>query len=176
MNRGALARTWIKTMEKSDLDEVLLIETSSGLTSWSRQSFQREMENALSFCFVLKGEAEENVPITRFSSGGFSSRGSGSCELTCGFICFRILGEESELFNLGIHPEYRRRGLGRALVAFYLDFCDQRRVKTFYLETAVSCPSTIRLYRSFGFNVLAVRPGYYKAGEDAFLMMRATPS
>ena len=171
MNRGALARTWIKTMEKSDLDEVLLIEASSGLTSWSRQSFQWEMENALSFCFVLKGEAKENARVT-----GFSSRGSGSCELTCGFICFRILGEESELLNLGIHPGYRRRGLGRALVAFYLDFCDQRRVKTFYLETAVSCPSTIRLYHSFGFKVLAVRPGCYQAGEDAFLMMRATPS
>ena len=169
MNKGALARTWIKTMEESDLDEVLLIEASSGLTSWSRQSFQWEMENALSSCFVLRGEAEGNTPIT-----GFSSRGSGSWELTCGFICFRILGEESELLNLGIHPEYRRGGLGRALVAFYLDFCDHRRVKTFYLETAVSRSSTIRLYRSFDFKVLAVRPGCYQGGEDAFLMMRAT--
>ena len=148
-----MPQTTIVPMEEPDLPEVLSIEASSRQTSWSRQSFVEEMKGPLSFSFVLKGRLE-------------------STEQVLGFICFRLIGEESELLNLAVHCNYRRRGLGRQLMKFYLDFCRKRNAKVFYLETAVSNEAAIRLYRSFDYRPAGTRPQFYRAKDDALLMVR----
>lgn len=152
-----IGKTWIQGMEECDLDEVLSVEAASRQTSWSRQSFVGEMENPLSFCFVLKQR-------------------KGSRDQTLGFICFRVIGEESELVNLAIHPLHRQRGLGKELMRFYIDFCSERKVRSFFLETGASNEPAIRLYRSFGYCIEGVRPKFYQGKEDAFLMVRKAPS
>ncbi len=144
-------------MGECDLDEVLLIEAASPQTSWSRQSFVGEMKNPLSFCFVLKRKNEPK-------------------DQTLGFICFRVIGEESELLNLGVHPLYRHRGFGRELMRFYIDFASERKVKSFFLEAGVSNEPAITLYRSFGYRIERIRSRFYRGKEDAVLMVRKAPS
>ncbi len=148
---------WIQGMEECDLDEVLLIEAASRQTSWSRQSFIEEMKNPLSSCFVLKQR-------------------NGTHDQALGFICFRLIGEESELLNLAIHPLYRHRGLGKELMTFYVNFCYERKVKSFFLETGASNQPAIRLYGSFGYRIEGVRPRFYRGEEDALLMVKKAPS
>ena len=145
----------IVPMEPSDLDEVARIETFSSLTSWSLQAFLGELSNPLSFCFCLKWEKEGTDLVLRF-------------------ICFRIVGEDSEILNLGIHPQCLQQGMGRSLVRFYLDFCRVRNVKTFYLETGVSNEAAIRLYQSYGYRPAGIRSRLYPGKEDALLMVRET--
>ena len=153
MSGEAIGRTRIDSMRECDLDEVLSIEAASRQTSWSGQSFVAEMKNPVSFCFVLKQKSEPR-------------------DQTLGFICFRVIGEESELVNLGIRPLYRHKGLGRELMRFYIGFCLERKVKTSSLETGASNEPAIRLYRSFGYCIEGVRPRFYRGKEDAFLMVR----
>ena len=143
----------IHKMRESDLDEVVQMDASSRPTPWSRQSFLQELQNPFSYCFTLKKDIESN-------------------DQNIGFLCFRIVEEESEILNLAIHPQYRQKGLGKQLMKFYIDFCSQREIKTFYLETGVSNQAAIRLYQSFSYHPIGIRPKYYQGKEDALLMVR----
>lgn len=140
-------------MSESDLEEVVSIDAQSRLTPWSRGSFSQELKNALSHCFILK---EANDPSVQ----------------TIGFLCFRIIGEESEILGLAVHPQYRRMGHGKQLMRFYLEYCSRSSVKSYSLETNASNQPAICLYRSFSYRVIGVRPRYYLGREDALLMAR----
>jgi [ribosomal protein S18]-alanine N-acetyltransferase len=147
----------IEKMEESDLDQILRIEASSGWSSWSRQSFIEELKNPFSHCFTLR---VQNDPGNQFG------------DEIAGFICFRLLGDESELLNLAIHSRHRRKGFGSQLMGFYIDFCRPRKVETFYLETGVTNQPAIRLYQSFAYQPAGIRPRFYPRKEDALLMTR----
>ncbi|MGC8759450.1 MAG: GNAT family N-acetyltransferase [Bryobacteraceae bacterium] len=79
-------------------------------------------------------------------------------------------GGEAELLNLAVHPEARRRGLGRALLALLAG----RKV---WLEVRESNQAAIRFYESQGFRVYGRRRQYYRRPvEDAVLMVREAES
>ena len=143
----------ILKMEVSDLDEVVQIDASSRPTPWSRPSFLEELKNPFSYCFTLKRKRGSHVRVI-------------------GFVCFRIVEEESELLILAVHPRLRRRGWGKELLKFYFDFCSERKIKDFFLEASVSNQPAIRLYQSFAYQPVGIRPRFYQGGEDALLMMR----
>ncbi len=143
----------ISKMKDRDLNEVLAIAGTSRWTSWSQESFSGELKNPSSYCFVLVAEETATNRII-------------------GFICFRIVDDESELLNIGIHPEFRQRGCGRRLLEFYIDFCRCQNVHSLYLETAVSNEAAIHLYRSFGYDSAGLRSRFYRQEEDALLMMK----
>ena len=85
---------------------------------------------------------------------------------------FVMVEDESELLNLAIHPGYRQKGFGRELMQFYIDFCHQRKIEAFYLETGVKNQPAIRLYRSFAYHPVGIRQKFYPENEDALLMAR----
>jgi ribosomal-protein-alanine N-acetyltransferase len=143
----------IHEMSEPDLDEVVQIDASSRPTPWSRQSFLQELKDPFSYCFTLKMEID-------------------SRDQNIGFLCFRIVGQESEILALVIHPKFRGRGLSKQLMTFYIGFCSRREIKAFYLETAASNQAAIRLYRSFSYSPIGVRFKYYQGKEDALLMAR----
>jgi [ribosomal protein S18]-alanine N-acetyltransferase len=143
----------IQKMGESDLAEIAEIDASSRPTPWSRQSFFEELQNPFSYCFTLKKDIDSH-------------------DRNVGFLCFRIVGEESEILSLVIHPQYRQKGLGKQLMKFYIDFCSQKGIKAFYLETDTSNQAAIRLYRSFSYDPIGVRSKYYQGKGDALLMMR----
>ena len=50
-----------------------------------------------------------------------------------------------------VHPDYRRRGIGKELLKNALQFCKARRYKTIFLWTASELEGAGHLYTSFGF-------------------------
>ena len=62
-------------------------------------------------------------------------RENGSEPSVIGFICFRNVTEESELLNIGVHPHYRQKGIGKKLMQFYIDFCNPLESKHFILKS-----------------------------------------
>jgi ribosomal-protein-alanine N-acetyltransferase len=143
----------IQRMEVKDLDEVASIAASSPLTSWTRRMFAEEAKNSSSHCFI--GE----------------SRGASTRQVV-GFICFRAIGEESDLLNVCVHPRYRRQTVGKRLMQFYIDFCKKRRVRTFYLDVDPSNEPALRLYHSFCFVPSGTKKSFYGGKSDALLMAR----
>jgi ribosomal-protein-alanine N-acetyltransferase len=147
------AEVILDRMEESDLEEILQMETSVDLSPWSRPSFLEEMKLPFSHCYVLR-------------------KGEPPAVQTIGYLCFRTVGDESDLLKMGIHPKERRKGYGRQLMRFYTGFCQSEGIRTFHLETGSSNEAAIGLYRSFSYYPVGVRPRFYRGREDALLMTK----
>ena len=129
------------------------METTSSPTPWSKQMFIEEFAHPYASCFVaVAKEAAEPQVI--------------------GFICFRNIGEESELLNICVHPGHRHLGIGRELMAFYTDHCLRRGTKTFHLEVNRANPVALRLYHSFSYLPVGVSPKFYRGECDAVRMTK----
>jgi ribosomal-protein-alanine N-acetyltransferase len=93
-----------------------------------------------------------------------------------GFIVVRAVAGEAEILTLAVHPDARRRGLGRALVQSAAVAARGGGAEVFWLEVAIDNESAIALYAGAGFQAAGKRPGYYgrKGGErvDALVMRR----
>jgi len=79
-----------------------------------------------------------------------------------GFILARDLGEEAEVLTLGVLPETRRRGVGRALLDAMMAETRCRRCGSIVLEVAADNAAARRLYAAYGFTQAGRRPRYYR--------------
>jgi len=98
------------------------IEAASSQTPWSRIVLPRRFK---SFCPLFCDEG-----------------GNGSGQRVIGFICFRNVIEESELLDIAVHPDYRRRGIGKKLMQFYIDF--SRRRESTRCISKLTLPTSLR--------------------------------
>lgn len=144
-------------MTLEDLDQVMQIEEISFSLPWSRGMFLTELrDNPFSTLLIAK------VPPP--GGGNKQSRLVGYC-------CFWVIFSEVHIMNLAIHLEWRRKGIASRLVEEILSLSRDQGVKKVHLEVRQSNDFARRLYRKFGFQVIAVRPNYYsKPREDAVLM------
>lgn len=135
----------------ADLDEVLEIERLSFRTPWSKYAFIHEIEFENSVFETVKVEGK------LVGYGGF----------------WHIL-DEAHITNIAIHPEHRRRGLGRRLLIHLLELAVEKGVSKATLEVRRSNAAAQRLYKDFGFQMIAVRRHYYsEENEDALVMWNA---
>jgi len=141
----------IRQMEEDDLDEVLAIESASSLAPWSRPLFLEEMTHPLGHCLTLLLPEDPRMKIVAY-------------------LCFRTVGNESEVLNLAVHPDHRRRGFARQLMAVYIDVCHREKVTTSFLDVYTGNQAALRLYGSFGYRPVAKRPRFYRAQLDALVM------
>jgi ribosomal-protein-alanine N-acetyltransferase len=94
-----------------------------------------------------------------------------------GFIVARDLGGEAEILTLGVLPEMRRLGVGRALLDVVVAQAGRRRVASVVLEVAADNEAARRLYFSAGFIRVGTRPRYYRrdhATIDALILRLPT--
>jgi ribosomal-protein-alanine N-acetyltransferase len=89
-----------------------------------------------------------------------------------GYIIFWLLPGEIDIHNVAVRNDFRRRGLGRGLLAKVVLEARNRASSRITLEVRKSNVPAQKLYESMGFAVTGVRKGYYSDdGEDAFLMV-----
>lgn len=88
------------------------------------------------------------------------------------FLLAWLVADELHILSIATHPSARRRGLARALLDHALATARERAMRLVLLEVRRSNRDAIRLYRSFGFRAMGVRPGYYADNrEDAIEMI-----
>ena len=83
----------------------------------------------------------------------------------------RVLDEDSML-TLTVHPEWRGRGLARALMLCSLVAAKAAGQTLLTLEVRASNAAAVGLYLSCGLEEVGRRPKYYKDKEDALLLTR----
>ncbi len=139
----------IAPMELGDLDDVEHIENLSFDTPWPRSAYENELcENQFARYLTLK---EKNRVV---AYGGM----------------WFILNE-AHITNIAVHPEYRRRGLGRKLLQSMINLGIFNGIKSFTLEVKESNITAIGLYSTMGFVKAGIRKGYYAdTGDDAIIM------
>jgi len=86
-----------------------------------------------------------------------------------GFVVVReITPGESEILNVAIHPEWRRRGIARGLVEEALAGSPGE----WFLEVRESNAAARKLYQTLGFRAVGRRDNYYSGSPEAAIVMR----
>lgn len=104
----------------------------------------------------------------------------GSCNITARYqgrvvgYCFSVgMRRMVHLLNLAVHPDFRRRGIGRRLLSEIISFARSTRKSYVFLEVRTSNDSARRLYASMGFSPVCTWRRYYSdTGEDAAVMVK----
>lgn len=92
-------------------------------------------------------------------------------EVTVGFSVVWVISDELYINNFAIARRWRRRGAGRALLAWILNEAKRFGVQRATLEVRASNGAARRLYEAAGFRVTDVRSKYYsRPVEDALIL------
>jgi len=100
----------------------------------------------------------------------------GWIEEAAGFVLARAIAGEAEILTIAVHPEARRRGVGRRLLAAAAEGALLRDAGELFLEVSHSNDAARALYLSAGFIQVGLRVRYYPDGSDALVMRRAITS
>ncbi len=118
-------------------------------------------------CFA---EAWDEAALTSLLAGpGVGTLLAKSAEGPVGLLIYRVVADEAEILTLGVDPNLRRRGAGKALLEGLLSL----PLKTLFLEVASDNADAIGLYTQAGFKQVGLRKAYYAlTGEDALVLRR----
>lgn len=90
-----------------------------------------------------------------------------------GHVLSTVVLDEAEVLTVVVHPEARRRGLGRSLLEALTAQWRRHGVTRAFLEVRDSNAPAIALYEAMGWTQCGRRPGYYATDdgrEDARLL------
>lgn len=94
------------------------------------------------------------------------------CKIEYGFSNFKKLGfvKKGHVVSVAVLPEFRQKGIGRALVEESITGVKSKKSDELYLEVRCSNNEAIKLYEKLGFIIKQRLKAYYRDGEDAYLM------
>lgn len=94
------------------------------------------------------------------------------CKIEFGFSNFRKLGfvKKGHVVSVAVLEEHRGKGIGKALMEEGMVGMRARKVDEIYLEVRISNGHAVKLYEYLGMEIKTKIRGYYRDGEDAYLM------
>jgi ribosomal-protein-alanine N-acetyltransferase len=121
-------------------------------------------------CFSSPWTAE--MILSSFKNGDlFFVAKSG--DTLCGYCGLQVVLDEGYLLNLAVAPAWRRKGIGKALLARLCKVATEQNLRFLTLEVRASNQAALALYAASGFSVAGRRTGFYTAPkEDAILMTK----
>ena len=82
-----------------------------------------------------------------------------------------VLGE-TDMMNIAVHPDYRRRGVAQTLVNTLVTALAENGSHSLMLEVRVSNEPAKALYEKLGFRQVGLRPRYYRNPREDALILR----
>lgn len=149
----------ITRMTEHDLLEVVEIEEQSGLSRWGWAAYYAE----------LQGTNRDLMLIARVAKAPIIEH-----QRIAGYIVARESAGELHINNVAVRDQYRRRGIGSALLGRIMETARRLKVKVAFLEVRSGHDAARALYERTGFRAIARRPNYYSdPREDAVVMSLA---
>jgi ribosomal-protein-alanine N-acetyltransferase len=146
----------ITRMSEHDLLEVVEIEEQSGLSRWGWAAYYAE----------LQGANRDLMLIARASRASIIEIAT-----IAGYIVARETAGELHINNVAVRKDYRRRGIGAALLNRVLEEARRRKANAAFLEVRSANHAAQALYEKSGFRAIARRANYYtEPREDAVVM------
>lgn len=143
----------VRIAKSSDLDDIYELDVQTFAMPWSKEALSYDiLENDNAFVIVAEYEGE-----------------------FAGYADIWTVLDEADLNSIAVRVDFRRKGIGDAIMIAMTEMLSASGVATINLEVRVSNMPAIKLYKKYGFNECGVRPGYYlDNGEDALIMKRET--
>jgi len=133
----------------ADIAAVHEIERLSFSAPWPRYAFEQE----------LSGNRLARYLVARAG------------DTVVAFAGVWLMVDDAHVTTFGVHPQWRRRGIGQQLLLAVADEARALGARRLTLEVRVSNTAAQSLYERFGFEIVGRRPAYYTDdGEDAYIM------
>ena len=139
----------IAKMTADHVSQIAELEKICFSDPWSENSVSSELKNKLALWLV----AEENGTVA-------------------GYIGSQTCGEESDVMNVAVHPDFRRRGIAEALVNALVEELKAIGSHCLTLEVRASNVPAIALYEKMGFSEIGRRKNYYRNPREDALILR----
>jgi ribosomal-protein-alanine N-acetyltransferase len=139
----------VERMRLEDVPAVHEIERLSFRTPWPPYAFEQE----------LRGNRLAHYVVARAG------------DRVVGFAGVWLMVDDAHITTFGVHPDWRRQGIGRQLLLNLVELARTIRARRMTLEVRASNEAAQTLYREYGFEEVGRRPKYYTDdGEDAIIM------
>lgn len=151
MNEELSALVEIRTMNYSDLKQVIAVEKKAYPHPWTLGIFRDCLRIGYNAWVMTLDREVIGYGIVMLSSG------------------------EAHILNICINPDYQKKGLGRYLLRHLIKKSNQTDIDMVLLEVRRSNANAHKLYQSEGFHELGVRKAYYPAvdgREDAIILAK----
>ena len=116
---------------------------------WSEKSIASELENALSL-WIVAVEGDDVI----------------------GYVGSQTVLGWSDMMNVAVHPDHRRRGVGEKLVIALEEALKAQESTCLTLEVRASNDPARTLYEKLGFVEVGRRKNYYRNPKEDALIMR----
>ncbi len=125
----------VDAMRTSDIAAVHEIERLSFSTPWPTYAFEQE----------LRGNRLAHYVVAR--------AGTADGERVVGFAGMWLMVDEAHITTFGVHPDWRRQGVGARLLLRLVDIALELGAARMTLEVRVGNQAAQELYRRFGFTI-----------------------
>lgn len=155
LNQNQNGKVIFRPMQLDDVPVVAAIDQISFPSPWSESTYRQELrKNRAAHLYVAEQLSELK----------------GIAEIV-GYIGFWYIVDEVHISTIAVHPDRRRRGIGRMILNHALEQARAMGAELATLEVRESNTGAIELYRAFGFALKGRRPGYYRDTEEDALVM-----
>ena len=139
----------IREIVENDISAVAQIERECFSSPWSEDSIRESLLSKSNRFFVADVDGK-----------------------TVGYMGLSVSIDEGYILNVATLPDYRRRGIAKALVGHVINiYNNQLRFLT--LEVRPSNTAALKLYENFGFEKVGERKNYYRnPTENAVLLTK----
>lgn len=139
----------LNEMKPEHVAQVAALEKICFSDPWSERSVASELENELAYWLVaLEGET------------------------VAGYIGSQTVMEETDMMNVAVHPDFRRKGIAEALVDGLVAALKEKGSRCLTLEVRASNEPAKKLYEKLGFAQIGRRPKYYRNPREDALILR----
>ena len=139
----------IETMKSSHVAQIAELEKICFSDPWSEKSIASELNNELAF-WLTAVEGEQVV----------------------GYIGSQTVMDESDMMNVAVRPDFRRKGIAEALVNALVEALKSKGSRCLTLEVRASNVPAITLYEKLGFSEIGRRKNYYRNPREDALILR----
>ena len=136
-------------MNEGHVKAVAELEAICFSDPWSENSVASELKNKLALWLVAEEEGR-----------------------VAGYIGSQTCGDESDVMNVAVHPDFRRLGYAEALVNALVEQLKAMESHCLTLEVRASNVPAIALYEKLDFHEVGRRKNYYRNPREDALIMR----
>lgn len=139
----------VRLAQQQDLDRLAEIERESMANPWSKDQFAAEFENE--YAYLLCAEMDGVIV--------------GLCDI-------HIVPGDAHINEIAVGKEYRRKGVGAALIEEACNLARQHDCKSVTLEVRSSSREGRKFYEELGFKRIGEKWNYYRDPSDDALVLQ----
>ena len=136
-------------MKAVHVPQVAALEKLCFADPWSENSVASELKNDLALWLVAMND-----------------------DTVVGYIGSQTVAGETDVMNIAVHPDWRRRGIAQSLIECLVVELKNRGSEALMLEVRASNAPAIALYEKLEFRQVGRRPNYYRNPKEDALILR----